>query len=126
MRDVIAQRPGTALVGMGAMFLAVDTWGHVTRAYVTSPIIDIVTHILFGAILALLLMRSGTRRYMYIFGIVMLTGLAWELFEFVYDVYVAAPLGLTLAQHGPGDTIKDIVDNGIGAVAALYLFRPRA
>lgn len=126
MRDVIAQRPGAALLGMGAMFLAVDTWGHVTRAYVTSPIIDIVTHILFGGILALLLMRSGMRRYLYIFGIVMLTGLAWELFEFVYDVYVAAPRGFTLAQHGPGDTIKDIVDNGIGAAAALYLFRPRA
>jgi len=114
------------LAWLAGPFLILDTYGHITRAYVTVPNIDIPIHILFGAWLALFFIyRDDSVRRAQIFLYVMLIGLGWEVSEYTYDHLYAIQHHLTSAQHGVGDTLKDIVDNGIGAFASIMLFKRR-
>ena len=117
-------RHSLVLIGL---FIPIDLWGHVTRAYVTVWWVDIVTHLLFGAWLAVLLLHPTLRHYakspFFILVLVMLAGLGWELFELLYDVFVATPQGFTLAQHGAWDTLKDLLNTLLGAAAALWALK---
>lgn len=116
-----------ALVMLGTLFLLIDMWGHTTRAYPTTWWVDIVTHLLFGAWLALALLYPRLWRYsrtpLFVFSAVMLVGLGWEAFEYLFDILYAIPNGVDLAQHGIVDTTKDIVNNALGAGAALIAYR---
>lgn len=109
---------------MAGLFGLVDVWGHISRAYVTLPEIDIVTHILFGAWLAFFLIhKNKPKSRLGIFLLVMLAGVGWEGLEFTYDHLYALPHAITPAQHGMFDTAKDVLDNAIGALASLFIFR---
>ena len=113
-------RHSLVLIGL---FIPIDLWGKFGNAYVTVWWVDIVTHLLFGAWLAAILLHPQLRHYakspLFIFALVLLAGLGWELFELLYDVFVAVPRGITLAQHGAWDTLKDLLNNLLGAAAAL-------
>ena len=112
---------------MAGIFGLVDMWGHISRAYVTLPEIDIVTHILFGAWLALFLIhKNKPESRLGIFLLVMLVGVGWEGLEFTYDHLYALPHAITSAQHGIFDTAKDVLNNAIGALASLFIFRTSA
>ncbi len=115
---------GYMLAWIAGLFLVIDTYGHITRAYVTTPNIDISTHLLFGAWLALFFIyRNDSIERSWVFAYVLLFGLGWELFEYIYDHLYAIPHHVTLAQHGIGDTTKDIIDNSIGALVSIALFK---
>ena len=119
----ISSRHGTMLIVIAILFIATDTWGHITRAYLWMPSIDIATHILFGAWLTLaFIYRDRPISRLNIFVAVMLVGIGWECLEFVYDHLYALPHHVSLAQHNVGDTIKDVFDNGVGAVISLLVF----
>jgi hypothetical protein len=123
----LQSRPRLLLVILAVVFLTIDMWGHITRTYVTSPYIDIATHLLFGAWLALaLIYRNNLATALFVFTFVMLTGIGWELLEFTYDQLFAAPRNISLAQHGALDTLKDLASNTVGAAILLFLFRKRA
>ena len=112
------------LIVIAVLFLAIDSWGHISRVYVTSPYIDVVTHILFGAWLALaLIYRNSAMSRASIFLIVFIVGLGWEFLELMYDQLYATPHGTTFAQHGLTDTLKDIFDNGVGVLISFLIFR---
>ena len=115
-------RHSLVLIGL---FIPIDLWGKFGNAYVTVWWVDIVTHLLFGAWLAAILLHPQLRHYakspLFIFALVLLAGLGWELFELLYDVFVAVPRGITLAQHGAWDTLKDLLNNLLGAAAALWV-----
>ena len=117
-------RHSLVLIGL---FIPIDLWGKFGNAYVTVWWVDIATHLLFGAWLAAVLLHPTLRHYakspLFIFALVMLAGLGWELFELLYDVFVAVPRGITLAQHGAWDTLKDLLNNLLGAAAALWALK---
>lgn len=122
--EYIRSRQGTVLIAVAVVFLAIDMWGHIWDGYLTSPFTDIAAHLLFGIWLALaLIYRNPTMNKWSIFVAVMLAGLVWEGVEFAYDQLYALPMQITPAQHGITDTLKDIFDNGVGAVLLLSIFR---
>src|ERR1043166_7188376 len=116
-----ASRYTLALFVLAAAFLVLDMWGHVTGAYHTYWWIDIMTHLIFSAWLTLLLLHPrlfpAPKAPLIIFIIVMFAGVGGEMVEFLRDTLYAAPRYIPLAQLGPWDTFKDIVDNGFGARA---------
>ena len=111
-----------ALIAIGATFLSIDAWGHVTL-YRTTAYADVVTHVLFGMWLALFLIHREYRlRTLGALGIVFLVGIGWEFIELLYDSFLAAPYGFLIAQHGISDTAMDIASNTLGACIAIALF----
>lgn len=132
---VLSSRHGIALVSLAAIFVIFHAWAFVTRPdtathlYHAVPWADIPAHLVFGAFLALLLLYPNFFRYsesfIVVFSLVMLAGIGWEFFEHGYDVLYGMPRGIAAANHGVFDTVKDIADNGLGAIAALALFRKR-
>ncbi len=120
-------RHGTIVLVLAALFFVIDAWGHISRAYPTVWWVDIAEHLLFGAWLTLALLYPRLWPYHFAplaaFSIVMLVGLGWEGFEYLYDILYALPNGADLAQHGPWDTAKDIINNALGAGAALVAYR---
>ena len=123
---LLYSRHSLALVALAILFLSIDTWGHVTSSYHTTWWVDIVTHLLFGAWLALALLHPTLWRYsktpLFIFTFVMLAGVGWEILEYLRDTLYAAPRGITLGQHGLGDSLKDIVNNSLGACGAFLAY----
>jgi len=129
---LISSRHGIALVTLGALFVLIHVWAYMSRPDISLPLyyawppIDIPAHIIFGAWLALLLLYTNILRrtdLLFIFAVVMLVGVGWELLEYGFDVFYGIAHGYYPAHHGMADTYKDILDNGVGTTAALYLFR---
>lgn len=121
--QALRARPIAVLVVLGVIFLVVDAWAHISRAYPNTWWPDIITHFIYGAWFALALVRFAPQvRPLAIFAAVMLVGVGWEILEFAYDVWYAGPRGADFAQHGWPDTLKDTMVNAVGAGLALRLF----
>ena len=54
-------------------------------------------------------------------------GILWELFEYLFDVFIASRHPLFFAQQGLADTMGDFVNNLLGgsAMAGVHLFLKR-
>ena len=81
---------------------------------------DILLHFLGGLWFALLgaflLSRIGVRvRLLHCLGLALAIGLAWEVFEYIFD------LGGSVFMSYRLDTIKDIVDDVLGGGFAYFL-----
>ena len=117
-------RHSLVLIGL---FIPIDLWGKFGPASLTMWWVDVVAHLLFGAWLAVLFLHPTLRHYakspLFIFALVMLAGLGWELFEFLYDIFIAIPQNFTPTQHGAWDTLKDLLNNLLGAAAALWALK---
>lgn len=62
-----------------------------------------------------------------VIGLVMIVGVAWEIWEFLMDQYAEGVVGrFGASQHGMADTMGDFVNDGIGAVTAWVLWRKRS
>lgn len=92
--------------------------------YMALPIYDVFMHILGGlaiglALLAVFRTRAGSSAHFarnIVIG-VFIAGLAWELFEVVYDL-AGYPLWTTNYYL---DTLKDLLDDIIGGIVAVTL-----
>ncbi|MBI1957221.1 MAG: hypothetical protein HYS44_02075 [Candidatus Niyogibacteria bacterium] len=51
-----------------------------------------------------------------------LAGVGWELYEFAWDTFVAAPYSADIAQPNIQDTMEDLIFDLVGALAAGILF----
>jgi len=118
----LLSRHRLALLLLAAVFIVVDTWGHVTGAYPTVFWVDIVTHLTFGTWLGLLLLYPGLfprMQPLLVVALVLAVGAGWEVVEYARDTWYAAPRDIPLAQHGWSDTLKDTFNNAVGAGAAV-------
>lgn len=56
--------------------------------------------------------------FVYVLIVVLSFGVIWELFEFGLDIAAdATGISMPLAQHGLGDTVRDLMFNSLGALA---------
>lgn len=120
----ISTRPRGALISVAGLFGVLDTWGHL-GAYVQLPFVDIITHFLFGAGLALFLIHAriiGKRTGVFL--AVAFAGISWEAIEFVYDHFVAMPYGTPISQHGIDDTLLDLLSSTFGSLVSIFVFLP--
>ncbi|OGG55819.1 hypothetical protein A3D71_00610 [Candidatus Kaiserbacteria bacterium RIFCSPHIGHO2_02_FULL_55_20] len=129
---LLSSRHGVVLVMLAAVFLLIHVWAYMSRPDISQPLyyawpaIDIPVHMMFGAWLALFFLYTNVLRrtgLLFVFSVVMLVGLGWELLEYGFDIFYGLSQGFSPAHHGMADTYKDIVDNGVGATAAIYFFR---
>ncbi|MBI5457323.1 hypothetical protein HY971_01175 [Candidatus Kaiserbacteria bacterium] len=125
-------RHGGALITLAAVFLLIHVWAFMSRPDISLPLyyawpdIDIPVHIIFGAWLVLFFLYPNVIRRtdrLFVFSLVMLIGLGWEFLEYGFDVFYGIAHGYYPAHHSMADTYKDILDNGVGATAAVYFFR---
>lgn len=123
---------GVTLVALTLLFLLIHIVAFASRAdltvplYGTMPWLDIPAHLLFAAGLALLVYPYVIFRYagpLLIFILVMLAGVGWECVEYGYDFFYAASRDLSFANHGVVDTLKDVLNNGLGVVGVLCVPR---
>lgn len=62
----------------------------------------------------------------FIIGFVMIVGVAWEWYEFVFDqLRLAFSLHIAQAQMGLADTMDDLVNDTLGAITAWLLWREK-
>ena len=61
--------------------------------------------------------------FIFVIGFAMLIGVAWEFYEFVLDQTVNTRYRLPFSQPSVPNTMKDLFDDLIGAVAAFWIFR---
>ncbi|TGG89322.1 hypothetical protein E4650_00140 [Geotoga petraea] len=108
------------------------------RFYDNYPIFDDILHItggmwlvsfLFPLVLGseLVWSRNISRTllfkiFIYMFSIVAMMGVFWEIGEFASDLIFSGYEGYRFAQEGLIDTMSDLIENQIGAVIGLFLF----
>jgi hypothetical protein len=105
-------------LGSTGLYLQIGWWDHLTHAmsaslvagvgYTAARAVDLHDdHIAIPARFA----------FVYIVIFVLAFGVIWELFEYGLDV-IADATGATmpLAQHGLGDTVRDLMFNSVGAL----------
>ena len=63
--------------------------------------------------------------FLFVVGFAMLIGVAWEFYEFIMDQTVHAWFDLPLAQPSLANTMKDLLDDWIGAAVAFWVFRKK-
>lgn len=129
---LLSSRHGVVLVMLAALFLLIHMWAYLSRPDISQPLyyawpaIDIPVHMMFGAWLVLFFLYPNVLRrtgLWFVLSLVMLIGLGWEFLEYGFDTFYGLSHGFSAAHHGMADTYKDIVDNGLGATAAVYFFR---
>lgn len=59
----------------------------------------------------------------FVLGFAMLVGVAWEFHEYVMDQTVNAWFHIPPSQPSLGDTMKDLLDDLIGAMAAYFIWK---
>lgn len=105
-----------------------------TGGYGSLPQIDILMHLLGGFAIGLLGLaihhsvasRHHTKKsptwyhYGFVVGFVMLIGVAWEFHEYVLDNTVNVWYNLPKSQLSLTDTMKDLLDDWIGATIAFF------
>ncbi len=111
----------------------------VTHGYDTLNQIDIPMHLLGGfavGILGLAIHHQVSTKhhnsaspwwyhFMFVIGFAMLIGVLWEFYEFFLDRTVNFWYHLPTSQVSLGDTMKDLLDDGIGASVAFWLFQKK-
>jgi len=107
--------------------------------YNSYPIFDDILHItggmwlvsfLFPLVLGSELIWSRTisktllfKIYIYMFSIVAMIGVFWEIGEFTSDLIFGGYEGYRVAQEGSlTDTMSDLIENQIGAVIGLFIY----
>lgn len=87
---------------------------------------DMVMHTLGGAWLASVFMTVRWFPYrtaLHVIGLVLLAGLAWELYEYLFSVWATAEFGNLGFEQPLIDTLSDLAFDALGAAAvALFLF----
>lgn len=63
--------------------------------------------------------------FVFVVGFAMLVGVVWEFYEFVMDQTVNIRLQLPLTQPSLANTMKDLLDDLIGAMLAFWIFRKK-
>lgn len=63
--------------------------------------------------------------FVFVVGFAMLIGVAWEFYEFIMDQTIHAWFQLPLSQPSLANTMKDLLDDWIGAMAAFFVFRKK-
>lgn len=108
----------------------------VTDGYGRFNQIDIPMHLMGGFAVALLGLaihhQVSTRHhnakspwwyhYAFVIGFAMLIGVAWEFHEFILDQTVNFWYRLPMSQPSLTDTMKDLLDDWIGASVAFWMF----
>lgn len=104
----------TALI-LTALLLALHLYALSTSFYWYHRWFDIPMHILAGASIGAFLLAFFTVRRAFLYFLLMLgVGVGWEIFENVNHI--------STGQHGYWiDTIKDIIDDMIGATITFYI-----
>lgn len=109
---------GFAIVLLGAHMVGLD------GLYVSVPVYDIFMHILGGAGVALLLVGIAhswrpdlSHRGRFIIAGVVVVGLLWEVFEAAFGL-TGYPVGSRLYWI---DTVKDLIDDAIGAAMIVFV-----
>jgi len=106
--------------------------------YANYPIFDDILHItggmwlvsfLFPLVLGSELVWSRSisktllfKIFIYMFSIVAMMGVFWEIGEFISDLIFSNYEGYRFAQKGLIDTMSDLIENQIGAIIGLFLF----
>ena len=108
----------------------------VTNGY-SIPQIDVPMHILGGFVMGLLGLAihhtvaskyHSTHspmwyHYTFVIGFAMLVGIAWEFHEYVFDQTINIWYNLPQSQISLADTMKDFLDDWIGASIAFLIFK---
>lgn len=110
-----------------------------TDAYAFFAPLDIPMHFLGGFVMALLGMaihHSVIKKhkiktipwwyhFLFVLSFSLLIGVAWELYEFIFDHTVNLWFGWFRAQLSLSDTMGDFVMDSLGAIIAFFFFRNR-
>lgn len=108
----------------------------VTNGY-SIPNMDVPMHLLGGFVMALLALaihhavssRYHTSHspvwyhYTFVVGFAMLVGVAWEFHEYIFDQTINVWYNLPQSQLSLADTMKDFMNDWIGASIAFFLFK---
>jgi len=120
-----------------ALVLLLDVLLIVTDGYSFLPWADIPMHFFGGFATALLAFAVHSRVYsktktkqmpvwylaIYIMGFVMMVGVLWEFHEYILDHTAHYWYGYPISQISLTDTMKDFLDDWLGAIVAFILFR---
>jgi len=101
------------------------------------PNMDVPMHLLGGFVMALLALAihhnvSNTYNtshspvwyhYLFVVGFAMLIGVAWEFHEYILDQTINVWYSLPHSQLSLADTMKDLMNDWIGASAAFFLLK---
>ncbi len=100
--------------------------------------IDILMHLMGGFAWALIALALETRvkscfkkslptwyRYIFVAGFVLMIGVAWEFHEYALDQTINIWYHIVPSQPSLADTMKDLLDDWIGASAAFFLFQKK-
>lgn len=112
----------------------------VTQGYYFLNQIDILMHLMGGFAMSMLGLaihhQVSTRHhnakspwwyhYFFVIGFAMLIGVVWEFHEFIMDQTVNFWYHLPISQPSLTDTMKDLLDDLIGATIAFWIFRKKA
>ncbi len=112
---------------------------HVIDGYERIPQIDVPMHLFGGfsaALIALALHQLILNKqkkfvfpvwyhYLFVSGVVLIIGVAWEFQEFILDATVNFWYHLPKAQPSLANTMKDLLNDWIGGTIAFFLFRKR-
>ena len=110
-----------------------------TQGYYHFKQIDVPMHIMGGfamGMLGLAIHHQISTRYhnktspwwyhfIFVVGFAMLIGVGWEFYEFILDQTVHVWLQQPLSQPSLANTMKDLLDDLIGAVLAFWIFRKK-
>ncbi|MEK9166136.1 MAG: hypothetical protein AAB846_00185, partial [Patescibacteria group bacterium] len=116
------------------VIMAAHAWAVINAGYFYVWWLDIVLHFAGGFWLASLSIFILWGRYarefprrpllslLTLVSLVSLGGVVWEFFEFGYDVLLAVPSSLPIAQMGQSDTMSDLFLDLSGAATAHWFF----
>lgn len=122
----------TALIVAISIYVLNEIMGR-TGVYGIFPNIDIPMHVMGGFAIAMLgfaFFQKGIGKqklpkwfvYLFIVGFVMLIGVFWEFHEWILDRTIHASRHLSFSQSSIDDTMKDLLDDFIGASVAFFTF----
>lgn len=108
-----------------------------TDGYYHLDQIDVPLHIMGGFVMSMLglaihhqvstnhhnKMAPWWYRFVFVVGFAVLIGVLWEFYEFVMDQTVHKWFELPVAQPSLANTMKDLLDDLIGAIAAFWVFQ---
>jgi len=134
------------VIGLFIVILVFHTLAVINNWYWTCNWIDMPMHFLGGLWLALLFFYfinpklspygrppEGRQINNYewlitlisVLGFVILVGVLWEFFEFLFDVFIASKGYLAVAQQGTADTMADLFFDLLGGLVAWIIYSVR-
>jgi hypothetical protein len=112
---------------------------HLTDGYYYLNQIDVPMHLMGGfamGILGLAIHHQVSTKhhnktspwwyhFAFVVGFAMMVGVAWEFYEFMKDQTIHVWFNLPPSQPSLANTMKDLLNDWIGAMAAFWMFRKK-